>query len=172
MGTVTRDALGAWLVRCNPLTWDLAAYVAAGHHSIGTWSVRDNYRSAMMRRGDRIVFWVSGSDRTYARGIWGIGLVTGHPEGVVNAPDDVGFWMSESARLGVTDKVFVDIALMEVPLTDRELRAHGVDDLEVQRQPFGSNPSWINQRQMARIDDLVDNGSSSPGDVPARRVGR
>ena len=91
MPTVNRADLGAWLARCNPATWDLAAYVAAGHRTIGTWSVRDNYRSRLMRPDDAIVFWVSGVDRTYRRGIWGIGRITDRPEAVVNAPDDVGF---------------------------------------------------------------------------------
>ena len=47
-------------------------------------------------------------------------------------------------------EVLVCIRPAGTPLaTDAELRAAGIDDLEVQRMPFGSNPSWISSRATA-----------------------
>lgn len=82
--------------------------MADGGEWIGDWSVVRNYRSEMMKPGDRVVFWVSGNGRRVARGIWGIGYVTG---------------LVQDARLAVTNSIDVDIPLFDTPVTDAELRA-------------------------------------------------
>lgn len=157
--TITAQTLGAWLLRCNPEgVWDLPGFVADGGDWIGDWSVVKNYRSEMMKPGDRVVLWVSGNGRHMARGIWGIGYVTGLVQDEIpeaSAAEEVGYWLSEEARLAVTNSIDVDIPLLGTPVTDAELKAAGVDDLEVQRQPQGSNPSWISTEQLTRLDPLL-----------------
>lgn len=49
----------------------------------------------------------------------------------------------------------LDIPLFASALTDADLRAAGVDDLEVQRMPAGSNPSWVSKQQWDRIETLL-----------------
>jgi hypothetical protein len=49
----------------------------------------------------------------------------------------------------------VDIPVFASALTDADLRAAGVDDLEVQRMPAGSNPSWVSRQQWDRIEPLI-----------------
>jgi hypothetical protein len=49
----------------------------------------------------------------------------------------------------------VDIRPVASTLTDADLRAAGVDDLEVQRMPAGSNPSWVSRRQWDLIEPLL-----------------
>ena len=49
----------------------------------------------------------------------------------------------------------MDIPLFASALTDADLRAAGVDDLEVQRMPAGSNPSWLSRQQWDRIGPLL-----------------
>lgn len=155
---VTETNLGAWLLRCNPKVWNLPAAIEDGDDRITGWSVVDNYRSRMMRPGHKVVLWVSGTSSRLSRGIWGLGHITGEvedePPDVAHA-DEVGYWLNDGVRLGVTNSIDVDIVLMTKPLTDVELRAAGISDLEVQRQPQFSNPSWVSKEQLARITSLL-----------------
>jgi hypothetical protein len=128
--SVTREALGGWLLRRRPGTPSLAALVSAG--GLEGFCVRDNYRSELMRIGDLALLWISGRDARYERGIWASGRLEGEPD--------------------VHSTVLVRLTrLAGGPLTDRQLRGHGIDDLEVQRQPFGSNPSWVSAEQLRRL---------------------
>jgi hypothetical protein len=131
--SVTREALGGWLLRRRPGSPSLPALVSAG--GLEAFCVRDNYRSELMRIGDLALLWISGRDERYERGIWASGRLEEEP--------------------GVDKTVPVRLTrLAGGPLTDRELRGHGIDDLEVQRQPFGSNPSWVSADQLRRIVEL------------------
>lgn len=60
--------------------WDLRRFLDAGNDYLSSWSVVYNYRTDLMEPGDLVIFWVSGS-RTgrLARGVWGVGYVTGYP---------------------------------------------------------------------------------------------
>lgn len=97
----------------------------------------------MMQRENWVVLWVSGADRR-TRGIQGVGSVTGAVEN-----SDQGL------------SVPVDIPLLATPLTDDEIRTAGVHDLEVQRMPAGSNPSWVSVAQWDRIAPLLDTRARS-----------
>jgi hypothetical protein len=48
-------------------------------------------------------------------------------------------------------------------VTDAELRASGIGDLEVQRMPFGSNPSWVTVDQLTKINALLGEWPEPPG---------
>jgi hypothetical protein len=137
---VTEATLGSWLIKCDPrANPDLFVTVGDGVARVTSRCVVRGYRADLMKAGDLVVLWVSGDGRAMARGIWGVGHVTGPVE--------------ETAT-----EVFVpvDIPLVAAPLTDADLRAAGVDDLEVQRMPAGSNPSWVSKEQLARIEPLLD----------------
>lgn len=152
---VSRDTLGAWLLKCNPALWDLRGFRAAGETRVTSWAVQPNYRSAMMQPGDRALFWVSGPGRgDLVRGLWGSGSVVETAESWVDG--ERGFWRSEPGRESVRGRVRLDLELWTTPVTDAELRARGVSDLEVQVMPYGSNPSWVSRSQLAVIDELSD----------------
>ncbi len=157
MTAITAETLGSWVVRCNPAKWDLAGYLAAGGDRVDSLSVVGNYRSAMMKPGDRIALWVSGNGRLLARGIWGLGHVTAgvRDEPAAAAPDASSRWLDERTRRAVNHAVFVDIPLLDSPVTDAELKSTAIDDLEVQRIPMGSNPSWISREQLSRLEPLL-----------------
>ena len=107
-----------------------------------------------MQPGDRVLFWVSGDGRGgFARGIWGLGTVLAPAEPWHDA--ERGFWTDEGSRQGVRARVEVDIALLDQPVPVAELRGAGVTDLEVQRQPFAANPSYVSPEQLARLADLL-----------------
>jgi len=127
---VTRKALGGWLLRRAAASASLPMLVSQG--GLEDFCVRDNYRSRLMRDGDLVFLWISGRNRSYERGIWATGRLQGPP--------------------GPEYRVSVLLSpLADRPLTDRALRSRGIDDLEVQRQPFGSNPSWISIEQLGRL---------------------
>ena len=136
---VTETTLGAWLIKCDPrANPTLLRPGPDGVARVTSRCVARGYRAELMKAGDRVFLWVSGDGRTLARGIWGVGHVTGGVEETVT-------------------EVFVpvDIPLVAAPLTDVDLRAVGVHDLEVQRMPAGSNPSWVSNKQLARIERLL-----------------
>lgn len=152
--TITRDKLGAWLLKCNPVQWDLRAFRATGETRVTSWAVQPNYRSALMRAGDRALFWVSGPGRgDLVRGLWGGGTVAAEAEDWVDA--EPGFWRAEVNREAVRGRVTLDLELWSEPVTDAELRSRGVHDLEVQVMPYGSNPSWVTTAQLDVIDELA-----------------
>src|SRR3954454_14551212 len=76
---ITEANLGAWLIKCDPeVSSDVPRLVRQpGLGRVTKWCVADNYRSRMMRPGDRAILWVSGNGRRLTRGIWGVGWVTG-----------------------------------------------------------------------------------------------
>jgi hypothetical protein len=151
---VTQDNCGAWLLRCNPANDpDLPQLIAGGGHRIGRWCVADNYRSRMMNHGDVVIFWVSGNGRRLARGIWGIGQVLGVYG--FDQPADDGAVAGELGSPDRRPRVRVDIPLLTEPVSDEALRGCGINDLEVQVQPQGSNPSWVSTDQLARMMAMV-----------------
>ena len=151
--TVTRENLGAWVLRCNPKTWDVAAFVDEGCRSITGWSVTSGYRSELMAPGDRALFWVMGTDKAYTRGIWGIGTVTGYAKPIEELTD--GYWLDQNARRAADLGIDVSIPLYADPLTNEQLVTAGIADLEVQRQRQGRNPSWVSKDQWALLEAVL-----------------
>ncbi len=120
---VTEENFGAWVLKCNPVIWDLQGFVADGHRLIDSWSVVENYRSAMMRHGQRVLLWVTGPERgPLPRGFWCSGWVTNTIEaeaepgssddgsdvrsaaaqGSTDASEDEDYWLDPEARARVT----------------------------------------------------------------------
>jgi hypothetical protein len=138
-GLITRASLGAWLLKCNPRVTDVGAIIQTGGGSIRSWCVARNYRAEMMRPGDPVVFWISGSDPArLVPGVWGIGEVTGEVENRIRP------------------SVPMRVRLLADPLPRTELRAFAeFADLEVLSQPMGSNPSWLDLRQWQALRALL-----------------
>ena len=157
---VNRNELGAWLLKCNPTAWDLRGFLDSGERRVTSWSVQPSYRSAMMASGDRALFWVSGDGRQgFARGVWGLGHVAAEAE--TWSESARGFWRAADGHHGIQARVEVDVALLEQPVRDLELKGAGIDDLEVQRQPFAANPSFVSSAQLARLVDLLPDWPAS-----------
>lgn len=146
---VSEETLGAWVVRCDPRSNpDVLAAASTGEPWVAErWCVADNYRSRMMRTGDRAVLWVSGDGRAMARGLWGLGWVTGS---VQDGPD--------FARPVVP----LHVPLVREGVSPEEIRAAGVADLEVLVQPHGSNPSWMSRDQLAALSELLGEWPEQP----------
>ena len=161
--TVDRAQLGAWLLKCNPTAWDLRGFLDSGERRVTSWSVQPGYRSALMAAGDPVLFWVSGDGRQgFARGVWGLGHVVAEAEPWSESTR--GFWRAADGHHGIRGRVELDVALLEEPVGDLDLKAAGIDDLEVQRQPFAANPSWVTRSQLAALDDLLPPWPAPPVD--------
>jgi hypothetical protein len=151
---VDRDRLGAWVLKCNPRVWDLRALLDSGADRLTSWAVQPGYRSRLMAPGDRVLFWVSGDGRDgLDRGVWGLGQTLAEPEPWVESAQ--GLWRGPSAHHAVRARVEIDVRLLDRPVTDRDLRAAGVDALEVQRQPFMANPSFVTRDELATLLPLL-----------------
>ncbi|GAB3887130.1 EVE domain-containing protein [Terrabacter terrigena] len=152
--SVDRARLGAWLLKCNPALWDLQALLDSGRQRLTSWAVHPSYRTRLVAPGDRVVFWVSGDGRDgLTRGVWGLGHTVSEVEPWVETSQ--GLWRTAAASHAVRERVEIDVRLLDTPVADTELRAAGVDDLEVQRQPFMSNPSWVSREQLAALEPLL-----------------
>ncbi|KUI33569.1 hypothetical protein AU195_00540 [Mycobacterium sp. IS-1496] len=137
--SVTLEALGAWVIKCNPHKTPLDAMRTAGE-TTPHWCVADNYRSQLIRPGQRALFWVSAHPQ---RGFWGAGHVTGEPT-------------TGDGRLHLP----VHIPLFATPVTATELLAiPGLQSMEVFRSPQQSNPSWVSRAELRLLDPLLP----SPG---------
>ena len=132
---VTAEELGAWVIKCNPRKTAVEPMRAAGQAK-ASWCVADNYRSRLIRAGQRVLFWVSGHPQ---RGIWGAGRI----DGAVTTDDG-------------TLHVPVRIPLFAEPVTAAELGAvPGLRAMEVFRAPQQSNPSWVSAAEWALIEPLL-----------------
>ena len=137
-----------------------------GLQTIETWSVVPGYRSDMMASNDKIILWVSGNSRRMTRGIWGVGRVTGavEPEGQDGYFSDLGYWLDREAREAVELFVPVDIPLFDEAVSAEDIKAAGIDDLEVFRSAQGSNPSWVSKDQIERLEALLPDWTDEESD--------
>ncbi|MEU7982208.1 hypothetical protein AB0B63_27215 [Micromonospora sp. NPDC049081] len=154
---VTRDDLGAWLIKGNADLVDLAGRFARDPRVTG-WCVRPGYRARLMRAGQPVVFWASGSRGRLPYGVWGIGRLTGEPVpgGEARAP-----WT-----------VPMDLTVLPEPrrLHRDRLRADPrLAGLEVFRQPQAANPSYLTRAQFTALADhlpeaadVVSGATSAP----------
>ncbi|MCO1594869.1 EVE domain-containing protein [Micromonospora sp. RHAY321] len=154
---VTVENLGAWMLKCNPEVWDLAAFVADGGETIDRWSVVPSYRTALMAEGQQVLFWVTGQGRAYPEpGLWGWGRVLG-PAGYVDTSDeDQGYWSDDNQRRQSKHFVPVDIQLFEEPIHRATLKgSRRLAALEVFRQPQMGNPLAVTKAELAVLGKLL-----------------
>jgi hypothetical protein len=134
---VRLDDLGGWLLKGNADHTDLAGRFAADPR-VTRWCVQPSYRLGLMRAGQPVLFWASGSrQRDYPYGIWGSGALIGPA-----CRDDDGWWVP------------LNLIIADEPNRVRRetLRADPLlADLEVLRQPQAANPSYVTVGELAAI---------------------
>jgi hypothetical protein len=142
--SVTLDALGAWVIKCNPRMTALDPMRAAGEAK-PDWCLAGNYRSRLVRPGHRVLFWVAAHPQ---RGFWGAGHVTAEVR-------------PKNGRLHVP----VCIPLFTEPVTAAQLSLiAGLRTMEVFRSPQQANPSWVSKQQLAQLDPLLPS-TEAPAEV-------
>jgi len=142
------EELGAWLLKGNADREDLARRFERDPR-VGSWCVRPGYRARLMRAGQRVVFWASGSRGRRPYGVWGSGLLTGPV-----VPDPDGRWR-------VPLDLVIDAPARWVPRAT--LRADPrLAGAEVLRQPQAANPSFLTVAEFAALQDHLDAASPRP----------
>jgi hypothetical protein len=133
---VTVENLGAWLLKANGVTSDIAE-VAARREPIRRWCVQPGYRTRLMAAGQPVIFWVSGDRRRVSPGIWAVGELSGPPavaDGKLRVPLELR-WLDEDQRVH----------------RDSLLADGGLTTLEVLRQPQAGNPSFVTVEQLIAL---------------------
>jgi hypothetical protein len=136
---VTENDLGAWLLKGNADHTDLIGRFRLDPR-IERWCVRPGYRARLMRAGQPVVFWASGSRGRLPYGIWGRGRLTG------------------PAQIGPDGQWSVPLDLRILPATQwvtrEQVRADPrLGDVEVLRQPQAGNPSFLSVAQFTALSD-------------------
>jgi hypothetical protein len=154
---------GAWLFKCNPRLRDFQSF-AAGADGITEWCVASGYRATLIRAGQPVMLWISGSDAgDPTPGIWAVGQTTSDAGSGVADPSAVGH-----RRPGRRDvHARLDLRLLDEPVPRAVLRhVGGLERLEVLRIPAGSNPSWVTHSEFDAIQPLVHQATNMATDQP------
>ena len=136
---VTRESLGAWLIKAAPGALPIAEHLGTGFRALTTRCVRRSYRADLVESGQPVLLWVSGADRTFPAGIYASGRTTGR---VGPGEDDAGLVMP------------VDLRAVVPPVRRAEVLAHPtLSQIEVVRMPAGSNPSYLDRAQLQALHE-------------------
>jgi hypothetical protein len=154
---VTRKNLGAWVLKCNPTMWDLQTYLEFGNDRIPSWSVAENYRSDLMRKGDAVVFWVSGARKgeVVFRGVWAIGTLRGKPYWLAGATEEElseTLWLDADRAQEPGLEVNTSLPLLERPIRSDVLAADPVlgnsEIFHAQQMP---NPAFLTKAEFQAL---------------------
>ena len=135
--------LGAWLLKGNADHADLAGRFERDPW-IERWCVRPGYRARLMRAGQPVVFWASGSRRQLPYGVWGIGHLTGPAAQTAHDGADSGWSVPLQVRVVATGQRLRREQIRAVPR---------LADIEVLRQPQAGNPSFLTVPQFEALAD-------------------
>ena len=139
---VTRESLGAWLVKASGGSAATCEHVRTGFASLTTRCVRPSYRTDLVEAGQPLLLWVSGGHPEHPAGIYGQGWTTG--TAVPDGDDD------SSSRSTLV--LPLRLEPLEAPVLRAELRLHpALSGLEVVRMPAGSNPSFVTRVQLEAL---------------------
>lgn len=131
---VSSETLGAWLVKASGREPSTRAHVRDGFVDVSTRCVQPTYRTDLVAAGQRVLLWVSGTERGLPAGIYARGHTTG------------------PAEAGVMP---VALTPLPVPLLRSELVGHpDLAAIEVLRMPAGSNPSFVTHEQLRVLAEL------------------
>lgn len=177
--TITRENLGAWLVKCNPRIWDFDTF-RHGDEPLENWSVQPSYRTDLIEAGQRVLLWVTGRDGSAPEpGLWGAGFTTGPVyEGEPETGDPL--WLDEQQRDRSSLFMPFTMQIWNEPITRRDLQADPrLADMEIFRQPQMSNPLWLSNDELealrthVELSDLhvaVNDHGAGFGDASARKA--
>ncbi len=170
---VTRENVGAWMVKCNPKVWDLQGFLDDNGDVIEDWSVQENYRSALMVPDDLVFFWVTGTDRqALTPGAWGVGHVVAPCDRAVrqheaDEPADDGHWLDRDARRRATYFAYLDLPLLDEPVPRAVIAADPrLANLEVLASPQMGNPQYVSPAEAAALLELVGGAPEAPEPYP------
>lgn len=118
------------------------------------WCVARSYRATLIRPGQPVMLWVSGSDaRGPMPGIWAVGQTLSD----ASAGDADPPGANSSVAKHVDTRVRLTLRLLDEPVPRAVLRhVAALERLEVLRIPAGSNPSWVTGSEFAALLALLE----------------
>lgn len=131
---VRADTLGAWLVKARTAEPETLEHLRDGFARVRSRCVRPSYRTGLVRAGQPVLLWLSGTDAEHPAGLYASGRTTGPSQ---------------------DDLMPVSLEPLARPLLRSELVEHpGLAGMEVLRMPAGSNPSYVTPQQLAALTAL------------------
>jgi len=140
---VTPQTLGCWVVKGSRDVSPVDELVRTRFAAVAGWCLRPTYRTDMIRRGQHVLFWISGQDGLRPAGIYAQGHTTASPESVAEEPGERG-----------KPKLFLPMRLEPLPapvLRSEILEQPVLSQIEVMKMPAGSNPSYLTRDQLAEL---------------------
>jgi hypothetical protein len=145
---VTGKTLGAWLIKGSRAVYPVDKLIQTGFSTVTSWSLRETYRTGLIKPGQPILFWISGVSKTYPSGLYAQGHTTGYA--TVDVADDE--W-EDPAERGVR-KLFMPVELrpLSSPVLRNDLLQHpSLSQIEVLKMAAGSNPSFVTPADLAAL---------------------
>ena len=144
---VTRESLGAWLIKGSGTSPSTAALLSSGFTTVTTRCVRASYRTDLLEAGQPVLFWISGDEPGRPAGIYAQGRISGPAVPDPAAPPDTG-----TVRRPAPLVVPLRLEPLDPPVLRSELLSHpDLAMLEVLRMPAGSNPSFLTRAQLDAV---------------------
>jgi hypothetical protein len=143
---VTRETLGAWLIKTSPSATPVDELVRTGFAAVTGRCVQPTYRAEVVAAGQPVLLWISGNDARHPAGVYAEGYTTGPAEPEAVPPGEV----EEGGRPGLV--MPIRLTPLDPPILRRQLDAHPLlSGLEVLRMPAGSNPSFLTRVQLREL---------------------
>jgi hypothetical protein len=135
---VTRETLGAWLLKSSPDSSPLDELLRTRFGTVTERCIRPSYRADEVAAGQPVLLWVSGHDDVHPAGLYAQGRTTGPAQ-------------READQLVMP----VRLTGIDPPVLRQELLGHPqLSQLEVIRMPAGSNPSFLTREQLRELGRL------------------
>jgi hypothetical protein len=143
---------GGWLFKCNPRRRDFQRFLSEAEGTTECCAAR-SYRTTLIRPGQPVMLWVSGSDtRGPMPGIWAVGQTSS--DASAGEGDSAGGHSSVPRHGDI--RVRLSLRLLDEPVPRTVVRhVAALERLEVLRIPAGSNPSWITGSEFTALLALV-----------------
>lgn len=145
---VTANTLGAWLIKGSRDVYPVDKLIRDRFSRVAGWSLRETYRTDLIRPGQPVLFWISGASKTHPPGIYAEGYTTGRA--TADVADDE--WLDPTER--GQGKLFMPVELRPLsPAVLRDdLRQHpSLSKIEVLKMPAGSNPSFVTPADLTAL---------------------
>ena len=138
--------VACWVLKANPKIYDLRAALEHGEE-INGWTLHKTYRVQLMAPAQRCLLWLSGPD---SPGVYAIGKITDFAEedGQGGGP----YWRDIPKANRMVPVISISVVGLGTPIARAELISdRRFADAEVIKMAAGSNPSYLNEAQLAAV---------------------
>jgi EVE domain len=145
---VTRKTLGAWLIKGSRDVYPVDKLIRTRFSTVTGWSLRETYRTGLIKPGQPVLFWISGASKTHPAGLYAQGHTTGRA--TADVADDE--WEDPAER--GEPKLFMPVELrpLAAPVLRSDLLQHpSLSQIEVLKMAAGSNPSFVTPADLAAL---------------------